>query len=337
MVEVQKKLEKNNVTLIQTTYEYYQAELTRMLKNECYGEAIALLQFLLKCDGKNEQTRTEWNALLQWLLSAFPEAEHSTQYLGIPSGTAAAPLTDFLEEEWEGKLERSEQDILRSRFQKKLHADGEYMERLFSSLTKEGMNDRKLLILELLAVAEDPEIDQALLKLLTGQPLDSLLQFSVLQVMRRRGMSGKIQFPFCGQDWLTVQIENTPLDYASFPSATKAPAVRVSEVTSTCAPSLVYFAQEMWKQYLKHIYGSVTYYQLCKGGEQESVAWSAALHLIVSQMLYRDEMDGEADVKQLYGITDDMQINYELALRSLNQSLIRKGDNKLEIFSCNME
>ncbi|GJM79232.1 hypothetical protein HMSSN139_17280 [Paenibacillus sp. HMSSN-139] len=54
------------------TLDYYQIELTRMLETERYGEAVELLQFLLQCQGEDPRHYEEWQALLDWLLGAFP-------------------------------------------------------------------------------------------------------------------------------------------------------------------------------------------------------------------------------------------------------------------------
>lgn len=312
MTEDYKEPAKNKVILFPKTHDYYQIELTRMLESERYGEAIALLQFLLTCDGEDERIREEWDALLQWLVSAFPEAERAARDLNMAEGIASWPESTPEEES-----EETEQDILRRQFQQKLNADGQYTERLFATLVEGEMDDRKLLILEQLAAAEDPGVDEALAKLLKEENLNSLLQFGILQVMKRRGMHGEIRFPR-GQELLVVQIEDTPLDNSGFPEAAKAPAVRVNEAASVREPSLAYFAQEIWQQYLKHIYGSPSYEQLCGHGQEDSDAWAAALHFIVARMLRVDE---EVEVKQLYGITNELRVQYELALRSLNRSL----------------
>ncbi|MBG9734539.1 hypothetical protein [Paenibacillus alvei] len=312
MSEDYKEPSRNNVILFPKTHDYYQIELTRMLESERYGEAIALLQFLLTCDGEDARIREEWDALLQWLVSAFPEAERDARELDIPEGLAGWTKSTAEEES-----EETEQDILRRQFQQKLNADGQYMERLLATLADGEMDDRKLLVLEQLAAAEDAGIEEALVKLLKEEELSSLLQFGILQVLKRRGMHGEIRFPR-GQEWLNVRVEDTPLDYTAFPAAAKAPAERVNEAASVREPSLAYFAQELWQQYVKHIYGSSAYEKLCEHGQEESIAWAAALHFIIARMLHIDE---EVEVKQLYGIRNEMRVQYELALRSLNRSL----------------
>ena len=112
MSEDYKEPSRNNVILFPKTHDYYQIELTRMLESERYGEAIALLQFLLTCDGEDARIREEGDALLQWLVSAFPEAERDARELDIPEGLAGWTKSTAEEES-----EETEQDILRRQFQ----------------------------------------------------------------------------------------------------------------------------------------------------------------------------------------------------------------------------
>ncbi|MBN3525623.1 hypothetical protein [Paenibacillus apiarius] len=309
MTEEHSPSTKNKVVLFPKTHDYYQIELTRMLETERYGEAISLLRFLLQCDGEDSRIRAEWHALLQWLTSAFPEAERPED--GWQLGAGDPGETSSAEEE-------TERDMLRRQFQEKVHADEQYTERLLASLTEGDMDDRKLLVLEQLAAAEDARVDEALMLLLEERELHPLLQFSILQTLKRRGVEGEIRF-MRGQEIIVADVEATPLELASFPSAAIAPAERVNDAASVREPSLAYFAQEMWHQYLKLIYGTELYRTLCEGGKLEANAWAAALHRIVARLLHLEEE--EFEVKSIYGITDELRIVYERALRSLTRSL----------------
>ena len=300
---------KNKVVLFPKTHDFYQIELTRMLETERYGEAISLLRFLLQCDGEDSQIRAEWHALLQWLTSAFPEAERPEE--GWQFGAVHTDETTSAEDE-------TEQDMLRRQFQEKVHADEQYMERLLTSLTEGDMDDRKLLVLEQLAVADDARVDDALMLLLKERELHPLLQFSILQTLKRRGVEGEVRF-MRGQEIIVAEVEATPLELSSFPSAAIAPIDRVNDAASVREPSLAYFAQEMWHQYLKLTYGTEIYRRLCEGEELEADAWAAALHRIVARLLHLEEE--EFEVKTIYGITDNLRIIYERALRSLTRSL----------------
>lgn len=296
---------KNNVVLFPKTHDFYQIELTRMLESERYGEAIALLRFLLQCGGEDNQIRTEWNALMQWLITAFPEAER-----GLPE---SGPWAEEVENSGE-----TERDLLKQQIQQKLQADSQYIARLLASLTEGDMDDRKLLVLEHLAAAEDDSIDPPLLRMLEHDPLHPLLQFGILQTLRRRGIEGEVFFTR-GQERVVVDIEATPLDLESYPPNAVAPAERVNEFAAVREPSLAYFASEMWQQFLKLIYGTSMYRGLCEGDEREADAWAAALHRIVARLLHIEEE--EAEVKTIYGLTGELRISYERALRAITRSL----------------
>lgn len=90
----------NNIVLFPKTLDYYQIQLTVMLENERYGEAMKLLHFLLQCQGQEERHYDEWRALLEWLQAAFPQYEE----------TSPAVLEEREEEE-----EISEEDMARQR------------------------------------------------------------------------------------------------------------------------------------------------------------------------------------------------------------------------------
>ena len=60
----------NNIVLFPKTLDYYQIQLTVMLENERYGEAMKLLHFLLQCQGQEERHYDEWQALLDGFRSS---------------------------------------------------------------------------------------------------------------------------------------------------------------------------------------------------------------------------------------------------------------------------
>lgn len=306
--------EKNNVVLFPKTHDYYQIELTRMLESERYGEAIALLRFLLQCGGEDDQIRAEWNALMQWLITAFPEAERAAEE-GFPE---PGPWTEEAEDSGD-----TERDMLKQQIHQKLQADSQYIARLLASLTEGDMDDRKLLILEQLAAAEDDSIDPSLIRMLEHEPLHPLLQFGILQTLKRRGIEGEVFFTR-GQERVVVDIEATPLDLESYPPNAVAPAERVNESAAVREPSLAYFASEMWQQFLKLIYGTSMYRRLCEGDDREADAWAAALHRIVARLLHIEEE--EAEVKTIYGLTGELRISYERALRAITRSLSGEQD-----------
>ncbi|MCR8846213.1 hypothetical protein NQ117_21245 [Paenibacillus sp. SC116] len=295
---------KPNVVLFPKTYEYYQMELTRMLESERYAEAVSLLKFLLQCSGDNEESRMEWQALLEWLLQAFPYLQDETEQPSIHNIQQA-------------EEDVSEQDVVRSQVLEKQQMDEQYIAKMLERLQETPFDERKWFILEQLTVAEDANLNDELIYLLETKKLHPIVQFGILQTLCKRGMTGAVTF-YRGNEQCVVDIEHTPLEYASYPSTLLAPAERVHEVVALREPSIAYFAQEIWHQFIKAIYGTSQYAQLRSGTEVEANAWAAALHRIVAGLLQLQEE--ESVVKQIYHINSDSRIVYEQALRSLAKS-----------------
>lgn len=316
MIELKKYTPKpidRKVILFPKTYQDYQISLTCMLEGERYSEAIQLLQILLKCDDINSQIQTEWNELYEWLLSEV--SDHQLVMQNETTINEDMLSTICIDEE---KLVQTEEDMLKDQYQAKLQANLQYTMQLFSLLKQDGLNEHKFLILEQLVIADDPQIDSAFIQLLQGQPLNPFLQFGILQAMKRRGINGEVCFPRNG-NWIRIKIEETPLDYASFPPHCKHPVEYVNTGIGTKDPSFSYFTQEIWYQYLKYIYGSTIYCELFQCNLQALDAWAAALHYIVGKMLHMEAI--QLEVEQRYDITDTFKKNYEYALRLLTESL----------------
>ncbi|MCG7410174.1 hypothetical protein MH117_22430 [Paenibacillus sp. ACRRX] len=300
---------KQNVILFPKTYEYYQMELTRLLESERYSEAVGLLRFLLQCDGEDEGSRMEWAALYEWLLQAFPDLEE-IQELHIHRDTL---ISDGNDEEPE-----SEQEVLKMQMRDKLQLDNQYIAKLLQTLRDEQLDERKWLVLEQLAVVDDETLNDELIYMLETEKLHSLVQFGLLQTLNRRGTTGAVTF-FHGNEQIVVDIEHTPMDYASFPYVLQIPAEKVHDAAAVREPSLAYFSQEMWQQFLKAIYGTALYDRLRDSNEQDSQVWAAALHRLVAGLLHLEEE--ETEVKRIYNISGDLRIPYEQALRALANSL----------------
>lgn len=271
-----------------------------MLENERYGEAMELLRFLLQCQGQNERHYEEWQALLEWLEAAFPSAASG------PSG----------EEEAEDESDEDEAEMTRRMVQDKLAQDAGYADKLLDTVMNGPLTEQTVLALEQLAYLDRPEVDDALTAWLKERPLHPLLQFRVLQTLRRRRMTGFVILPR-GAEMVEVEIEHVPLSHAEFPTEVQQILERVAEKTEVHEPTLFYFAQELWTQFVMAIYGTTDYWSMLDDEESTLDIWAAALHDIVSESLkgVRDE----EQIRSFYGITDTMRFRYEGAYRSLKQ------------------
>ncbi|WP_054956407.1 hypothetical protein [Paenibacillus dakarensis] len=271
-----------------------------MLENERYGEAIELLRFLLQCQGQNERNYEEWQALLEWLEAAFPS--YSSQ--------------DVNDMKLEEESDEDETEITRRMVQDKLSQDAGYADKLLDTVMNGPLTEQTVLALEQLAYLDHPEVDEALKGWLQEQTLHPLLQFRVLQTLRRRGMSGPVTVPR-GAEIVEVEIDQVPLNHADFPDAVLQILDRVGEKTEIHEPTLFYFAQELWTQFIMAIYGTTDYLSILDEEDSTLDIWAAALHDIVSESLkgIRDE----EQIRSYYGITDTMRFRYEQAFRSLKQ------------------
>lgn len=285
--------------LLPRTVDHYQEQVTRMLETERYGEAMETLEFLLGCEGQNDQRRQEWSTLLDWLRVAFPGgAEDAYGNEAVLAG--------------EEPEDRSE--TLRRRTIEKQRENAGYQAELLRLAMSEPLTEKGQIALEQLAYLDGSEADAELAKWLENEPLHPLLQFRVLQTLRRRGMTGSVALRRDGA--LTeLEIERTPLTPQEFPPAVDDVLVRVADQTDSGDPSLFYFARELWMQFMMASYGTSDYASLIRGEENELDAWAAALH---AQAVEAVQGGGQAEeIREAYGITGELRFRCERAEKAL--------------------
>ncbi|GAB1159092.1 hypothetical protein YWY31_51170 [Paenibacillus illinoisensis] len=259
-----------------------------------------LLRFLLQCQGQEERHYDEWRALLEWLEAAFPHyAEDSS----------IAP--DVQEEE-----EISEEDMARQHARSKLAQDKGYADKLLRTVMEEPLSEQTMLALEQLAYLELPEIDEALSSWLTDKSLHPLLQFRVLQTLRRRGTQGFITFTR-GEEQVEVEIDTVPLRPEDFPLQIVRILERVADQTEVHEPTLFYFAQELWIQFVMAVYGTRDYDSMLEDNDSMTDIWAAALHMTVADSLGGSH--DEEDTRSMYAVTGAMRFRLEQAYRSMKQ------------------
>ncbi|MDR0267728.1 MAG: hypothetical protein LBJ26_06405 [Paenibacillus sp.] len=273
-----------------------------MLENERYGEAMDLLRFLLRCQGQEQRHYDEWQALLEWLEAAFPQYNHDkTDGEGLES----------IEEE-----EPSEDELKRQNVQAKLAEDRFYADKLLQTAMKEPLSEQNMLALEQLSYLRGAEIDESLVRWLQSKLLHPLLQFRVLQTLRKRGMQGSIEL-LRGQERARVEVDTVPLSTDEFPSQIGLITERVADQTEVQEPTLYYFAQELWTQFIMAIYGTDDYFSIVDENDETIDIWAATLHQNVSESLTGSRSDEE--IRNMYGITDTMRFRFEQAYRTMKQ------------------
>lgn len=285
-----------NVILFPKTVEFYQYELTRMLETERYGEAIQMLSFLLTCHHQDARVEEEWQALLQWLQTMFPEEVFA--------------FGD------EGEEDITETGLLRQQLSIKVQADSGYTEKLFGMLQHPQSLENQLLALDQLAFIEHPEINAKLSEWLSAREQHPLIQYKVLQTLKLRGVTGSLQLEKHGEKIL-VEVEDTPKSFDDFPTPVKEIMDRFEEISQTDQPTLFYFAQETWNEFLAFIYGTAQYHQMLREEWECVDVWAAALHLILLEKVFHGGAKDE--IMELYGITNDLMFQWEQAYRVMLQ------------------
>lgn len=293
----------NNIILFPRTLDYYQIQLTVMLENERYGEAAQLLQFLLQCQGQERKHYDEWVALLKWLEAAFP------QYMNQVSGPIE-PAADGDDDDM------SEAEMASNYLRSRLEQDAEYGEKLLRMVMNEPLSEQTMFALEQLSYLEQPGINETLIHWLKEAKLHPLLQFRIVRTLRKRGYEGTITFNR-GDMKAEIEVESVPLQPDEFPEPIIRILERVADQTEVHEPTLFYFAQELWIQFVMAVYGTDDYRSMLTDEDSLLDTWAAALHQAVAETL--SDGAAEEEIRTMYGVTDTMRFRYEQAYRSVKQ------------------
>ena len=266
----------DKVFLLPKTIDYYQEELTRMLETEQFNEAAGLLQFLLTCQSDDPETGAEWQRLLDWLQTSFDLGSNQAE-----------------DEEEE---EITEDDLHKQRFYNKMSEDPNYVKKLLETVLSNPDLERKMLAIEQLIVADHPQIDDTLKRWIEQVDLHPLIQYKVLQALRARGATGKLKLRR-EDEAVVVEIGDTPLDLLHYAEPIQAVLERVKAVSENEQPSMVYFADQTWKEFLAYMYGSSLYTAMIDMPDKHITVWAAALHCAVVETMTGDK---PRNISQLY-------------------------------------
>ncbi|MEX2461231.1 MAG: hypothetical protein WD469_08020 [Paenibacillaceae bacterium] len=291
---------KDNVVLLPKTIDFYQIEITRMLETERYDEAISLLRFLGNCDSGDPRTNEEWLALLAWLETMRP------------SGAEVDRLED---------LEETETDLLRQHLQMKTEQDPQYITQLIEMLQPHVAASKQILALDQLAYMEEAantkfNITEALVAWLETGSISPWVQFKALQVLKIRRYQGKISISKEGVK-LKLDIGSVPLGLEEYPEKIGLVLSKLKQVAEINEPSLVYFAEEIWEQFLAYIYGTALYEQFVQGDQTSVNVWASALHSMIRELMTGNVE--EIDLQSLYEIPEESKLLGKQAIQALHQ------------------
>lgn len=276
---------KDNVFLLPRTVAFYQRELTRMLETERYGEAKALLRFLLQCESGDGQSAKEWRALYDWLLAVSPE----------PSEEAEPDAT--------------EEDLLKAYLQGKANSDPAYVESLLSWFEKPSTPDKQILALEQFRYLEHPLIDDTVKRWLTRRLLPPYIQFKALQTLKVRGATGTVRIRKNGEN-LTLDLQDTPTRPEEYPPFFAGVYERVQSISLNNDPGLNDFVGQTWQEFFAYLYGTKAYRHLLKEEPAAYDAFAGAFHLMLAEAAAGAD---EQEIRELYGITNELNGAWERA------------------------
>ncbi|MNP18867.1 hypothetical protein D3C76_1113660 [compost metagenome] len=212
----------------------------------------------------------------------------------------------------ENEVELEEEDLARRSVQGKSAEDAEYAIKLLSVVMEEALSEQTMLALEQLSYLKGDSIDKALVDWLQTEEIHPLLQYRVLQTLHKRGMQGSITF-MRGKEQIEVDIESIPIKDSDFPITVQQIVERVAQYTEVQEPTLFYFAQELWSQFIRAIYGSEIYLSILTEDDLVLDIWAAALHQMVSESLTGSR--NEEETRAIYGITENVRFRFEQAYR----------------------
>ncbi|AJY76035.1 hypothetical protein VN24_17595 [Paenibacillus beijingensis] len=278
--------------------DHYQVQLTRMLEAEQYGEAKRLLRFLLQCQGEDRRHYEEWGNLLAWLDMAFPGTGNDS-----PEGDPDAE-------------EDIDEDSLRREALDPGEQDESYVQQVLYIMKNHPMIDQQMLALERAAHLRSHEVEEAIVKWLSGEAVHPIVQFKALQCLRKRGVTGRIALERLGET-VELDVEVTPLSMDDFPSQIQQMLERVEKVTEVNDPTLPHFAKELWKECLQFLYGTSVYSWMLRDDMETVDCFAAALHMTLLLAVYGSADDDE--IRDTYGITGELRFRYEQACRALRQ------------------
>jgi hypothetical protein len=306
---------QDNVVLFPTTIEYYQNELTQMLEGERYGEATRLLRFLLRCQSDDPQYKEEWQSLLDWLTSTFPDS------LGEASGAESGQA-----ERSEDDEEQTEGELFKRHVRGKAANDPQYADKLLAMLDPQAAAEKQMMALEQLAHLDRVTVGGPLKHWLEESRLHPLVQFRGLQALRSVGEKGTVEIRKLGQA-MSLPISDTPLRYEQFPAAARNVLERSRQAMEADQPGLADLAETTWRDFLAFLYGTSVYDELLALDDAGTDVWAAALHQTVLETLF-----GRSDDSEISGLyqglegTDPKSFHKALQVIKLFMTVSNPGD-----------
>jgi hypothetical protein len=283
----------NNLILFPKTVAFYREQLGRLLEREQFGQAIRILEHLAEAGIGDEAALEEWQSLLAFLRTMFPD--------GLPP-------TDEEEDDL------SEESLLEAHVLAKNEHDIQYTAQLLELFANRMELAKQIDALDQLRYARHPGIGPVIRKWLKTQPLPAGIQLKALQLLKHHGEQGSVTLPKRGRTYV-IDIQDVPASASDYPMALLAIAERVQETVAAIQPELLSFAEETWREFLAFAYGTPVYVRLVKLDDEQIDVWAAALHLTLLTIVHGEAE--EANIREAYGITSQLARYWQKACDEL--------------------
>ncbi|WP_409341741.1 hypothetical protein [Paenibacillus sp. MBLB4367] len=295
------------MVLFPQSIDFYQIELTRMLETDRFAEAARMLRFLIGCESGDPSAEEEWQSLLSWLETTFPETTKPAD---------AAPQTpepDDSEEEHE-----TETELLSRHLNERADTDDAFVLKLFEKLERAGTPAEQMIALEQLALIRrgDRDIEASLIRWLQAAKLSPVDQFAALQALGRRGVKTEVVLPRPDGP-MRAKPSETPQSPGQFPESARRVLSIFHETCGMDDPMLAAFAEQTWHDLLAFYYGTETYERLKSADDEQSRIWAAALHERSIAALQGERAAETADIFAKYGVEPELESDWQAARKAL--------------------
>ena len=264
--------------LLPIMVDQYRNQLSDCLKDEQFGEAIALLRFLQNCEMKDTQLKQEWEQLRVVLETEFP---------------------DLVEEP-----ALTERDVMRQIALQKAEKDEDYIDKLVEMFI-EG-DDLRPYALEQLGLLEYPLLQPMLLEWLEKVEREPFVQWMALQELRRLGYSEPIRMIKYGNA-VTVDPDAIAIDESGYPAIWAEVGGLAFQVAEQQDPSVMEMIPSWWMSYYVLQFGSAEFQEWLQRMNEQPTLWAFLLHTRVAELVH-----GEFDIESLAGFYELQDIEPEL-------------------------
>lgn len=269
--------------LLPIMVDQYRNQLSECLKEEQFGEAIALLRFLQNCEMKDTQLKQEWEQLRVVLETEFP---------------------DLVEEP-----ALTERDVMRQIALQKADKDEDYIDKLVEMFI-EG-DDLRPYALEQLGLLAYPLLQPMLLEWLEKVEREPFVQWMALQELRRLGHSEPIRMIKYGNA-VTVDPEAIAIDESGYPAIWAEVGGLAFQVAEQQDPSVMEMIPSWWMSYYILQFGSAEFQEWLQRMNEHPALWAFLLHTRVAELVH-----GEFDIESLAGFYELQDIEPELLLGTI--------------------